>query len=53
MSKKNHRGGDFRDFLKEKGVLNEVETHALKQAANLQLKEDLKAKSPIKSQGKN
>lgn len=53
MNKKNHRGGDFRDFLKEKGVLGEVETRALKQVANLQLKQSLKARSPIKSHGKN
>ena len=29
MSKKIHRGGDFRDFLKEQGVLGEVEARAL------------------------
>jgi antitoxin HicB len=38
MSKNNkHRGGDFRDFLNEKGILGEVETRALKQAMSLQL----------------
>jgi predicted DNA-binding protein (UPF0251 family) len=37
MSKNNkHRGGDFRDFLNEEGILGEVETRALKQAMSLQ-----------------
>jgi len=31
MSKKTHRGSDFRDFLKEQGILGEVEARALKQ----------------------
>lgn len=35
-NKKSHRGGDFRDFLKEEGILGEVETRALKQAMSLQ-----------------
>jgi len=37
MSKKNHRGSDFQDFLKEEGILGEVEARALKQALSLQL----------------
>jgi|GEM_PF-5012197 len=53
MSKKNHRGSNFRDFLKEKGVLDEVETRALKQVANLQLKQNLKVTAPKKLQSKN
>lgn len=32
MSKKTHRGSDFREFLKEQGILGEVEARALKQA---------------------
>lgn len=32
MSKRNHRGSDFRDFLNEEGILGEVEARALKQA---------------------
>jgi antitoxin HicB len=37
MSKKIHRGGDFRDFLNEQGILGEVEARALKQSLSLQL----------------
>jgi len=33
--KKNHRGSDFRDFLKKKGVLGEVEARAVKQKSLL------------------
>lgn len=36
MSKRTHRGSDFRDFLKEQGVLEEVEARALKQVISLQ-----------------
>ena len=31
-----HRGGDFRDFLNEAGILGEVATRALNQAVSLQ-----------------
>ena len=34
MNKRAHRGGDFRDFLREQGIL---EARALKQAVSLQL----------------
>jgi len=44
MSKKTHRGSDFRDFLNEQGILGEVETRALKQALSLQLDRLLKEK---------
>jgi|SRR3954466_15384368 predicted XRE-type DNA-binding protein len=37
MTKRKHRGGDFRDFLKEEGVLEEVEERAMKQSIALQL----------------
>jgi hypothetical protein len=37
MSKKKHRGSDFRDFLDEQGILGEVEARALKQALSLRL----------------
>lgn len=50
MSKKNHRGGDFRDFLKEQGVLGEVEARALKQALSLQLDHLLKKEALTKTQ---
>ena len=49
MSKKNHRGGDFCDFLKEEGVLGEVEARALKQAMSLQIGRLLKEKSITKA----
>jgi antitoxin HicB len=50
MSKKNHRGSDFRDFLNEQGVLGEVEARALKQALSLQLERLLKKKELTKTQ---
>lgn len=50
MSKKNHRGSDFRDFLKEQGILGEVEARALKQAVSLQLDRLLKAEALTKTQ---
>ncbi len=50
MSKKNHRGGDFRDFLNEQGILGEVETRALKQALSLQLDQLLKKQELTKTQ---
>jgi hypothetical protein len=37
MSKMKHRGGDFRDFLNDQGLLEEVEARALKQAMSLQI----------------
>ena len=37
MSKKNHRGSDFRDFLKKQGIFEKVEARALKPALSLQL----------------
>jgi predicted XRE-type DNA-binding protein len=50
MSKKNHRGSDFRDFLNEQGILGEVEARALKQALSLQLDRLLKEKELTKTQ---
>jgi DNA-binding Xre family transcriptional regulator len=50
MSKRNHRGGDFRDFLKEQGILGEVEARALKQAVSLQLDRLLKEQELTKTQ---
>ena len=50
MSKKNNRGGDFRDFLKEQGILGEVEARALKQAMSLQLDRLLKEEELTKTQ---
>jgi antitoxin HicB len=50
MSKKNHRGSDFRDFLNEQGILGEVEARALKQALSLQLDRLLKDQELTKTQ---
>ncbi len=50
MSKKKHRGSDFRDFLNEQGLLGEVEARALKQALSLQLDLLLKANELTKTQ---
>ncbi len=51
MSKNNkHHGGDFRDFLKEEGILGEVEARALKQALSLQLDHLLKKEEITKTQ---
>lgn len=50
MSKKTHRGSDFRDFLDEQGILDEVEARALKQALSLQLDRLLKEKELTKTQ---
>ena len=37
MPKNKHRGSDLRDFLREEGVLEEVEARAVKRALALQL----------------
>ena len=50
MSKNKHRGSDFRDFLNEQGILEEVEARALKQALSLQLDHLLKANELTKTQ---
>ena len=50
MSKRAHRGSDLRDFLKQEGLLEEVEARALKQAISLQLTRLLKQKSLTKSE---
>jgi DNA-binding Xre family transcriptional regulator len=50
MSKNNHRGSDFRDFLNEQGILAEVEARALKQALSLQLDHLLREQELTKTQ---
>jgi len=50
MSKRIHRGSDFREFLKEQGVLGEIEARALKQALSLQLDYLLKEMELTKTQ---
>lgn len=49
-NKKIHRGGDFRGFLKDEGILAEVETRALKQAMSLQIARLLKKQSLTKAE---
>jgi len=49
MSHRTHRGSDLRDFLKEEGVLEEVEARALKRAIALQLERLRKSQSMSKS----
>ena len=50
MNKNKHRGGDFRDFLKDEGILAEVETRAMKQAMSLQLNRLLEKQSLNKAE---
>src|ERR1039458_1002060 len=50
MSKKNHRGSDFRDFLNEQGILGEVEARALKKAGSPQLDQLLKKSELTKTE---
>jgi predicted DNA-binding protein (UPF0251 family) len=50
MSKRTPRGSDFRDFLKEQGILGEVEARALKQAMSLQISRLLDEKSVTKAE---
>jgi len=48
--KRNRRGSDFREFLKEQGILGEVEASALKKAVSLQFERLLKKKELTKTQ---
>ena len=50
MKNRTHRGSDFRDFLHEQGILEDVEARALKQALSLQLDRLLKKKEITKTQ---
>ena len=50
MSKRKHRGGNFRDFLNEEGILGEVEARALKRAMSLQIRRQLEEKSITKAE---
>ena len=50
MSKRAHRGSDFRDCLKDQGIPGEVEARALKQALSLQLDQLLKERELTKTQ---
>jgi antitoxin HicB len=46
MKRRIHRGDDFRDFLKDEGILEEVEDRAIKKALAIQL-EKLIARNQI------
>jgi predicted DNA-binding protein (UPF0251 family) len=50
MKKNIHRGGDFRDFLRGEGILEEVEERAMKQALALQLARLLKENELTKAE---
>ena len=50
MKKRIHRGSNFRDFLKEQGILGEVEGRALKQTVSLQFDRLLKEKELTKAE---
>jgi antitoxin HicB len=50
MSHRTHRGGDFRSFLEQEGILGEVETRALKQAVSIQLEHLLEEKALTKAE---
>lgn len=51
MIKKNrHRGSDFRDFLKEKGILEECEAAALKLVIATQIKGMMKEQSTTQTE---
>jgi predicted XRE-type DNA-binding protein len=50
MNKNNHRGTNFRDFLAEEGILEEVESRALKRALALQLARLIEQKSLSKAE---
>ena len=45
MTKNKHRGSNFDDFLKEEGILEEVELKAAKRAIALQLEKLMKSQS--------
>ena len=50
MNKNKHRGSDLRDFLREEGVLEEVEARAVKRALALRLADLAREQSVTKSE---
>ena len=50
MNKRTHRGSDLRDFLKERGILGEVEERAMKRALAIQLARLLKEQELSKAE---
>ena len=49
MKKRTHRGSDFREFLREEGLLEQIEALALKRAIALQLEQLRKEQTLTKS----
>ena len=49
MKKRTHRGSDFREFLEEEGILEEVEARALKRSIALELEALRQAQAISKS----
>ena len=49
MNKNKHRGSNFQEFLEEEGILEEIETRALKRAIAMQLAKIIKQDSVSKS----
>lgn len=45
MNKNKHKGSDFRDFLKDEGILEEVELRALKRVLVMELEATMKKKA--------
>lgn len=50
MKKRNHRGSNFRDFLEEEGILEEVEERAMKKVLALQLEKLLQQNELTKAE---
>ena len=50
MSQRKHRGGNLHKFLKEQGVIGEVEARALKQAMSLRIRQLMDEKSLTKAE---
>jgi DNA-binding Xre family transcriptional regulator len=50
MKANKHRGTDFREFLREEGILEEVELRALKQALALKFRKAMEEKTLSKTE---
>ena len=50
MKTNKHRGGDFREFLREEGMLEELELKALKRALALKFKQAMNEKTLSKTE---
>ena len=49
MSRKNHRGSDFRDFLKEEGIFEKAQAQAIKEVVAWQLAKAMKRRKISKN----